>query len=182
LSRLPLLDPETAPAPVREVLAALPGLRIFRLLAHAETAFRPLVRLGAAILTQQELDPRLRELAILQAAKLTPGEYEWVQHVPLARSVGVSPEQIEALERGQLEAACFDARERLALRFGRDTLEGARVSGELFAALRQHLSPREVVELVITLGYYSMLARLTEVTRTEPDAPAGADLLGRSPG
>lgn len=167
------MDPETAPEPVREALAALPaGLRIFRILAHAETAFRPLVRLGAAILTRQELDPLLRELAILQAARLTPGEYEWVQHVPLARSAGATPEQIEALERGELEASCFDARERLVLRFGRDTLERAQVSDELFGALRRHFSPREIVELVITLGYYSMLARLTEVTQLGPDPPA----------
>jgi alkylhydroperoxidase family enzyme len=182
LSRLPLVDPEAAPPAVREALAALPeGLAIFRLLAHAETAFRPLLRLGAAILGQLELDPLLRELVILQTSRLTPGEYEWAQHVPLARSVGATPEQIEALGRGELEAGCFDVRQRVALRFGRDALEGARVSDPLFAEMRLHFSPREIVELLIALGYYSMLARLTEVTRTEPDAPAGEQLLPGGP-
>lgn len=164
------MDPGDAPESVREVLDALPsGLRIFRLLAHAETAFRPLVRLGTAILGQLALDPLLRELAILLVARLTPGGYEWAQHEPLARSLGASPEQIDALARGALDAACFDERQRAVLRFSRDALRGARVSNDLFAEVRRHLSPREVVELLIALGYYEMLARLTEVVRLAPD-------------
>ena len=170
MARLPYVDPERAPAPVREALRAL-------LMAHAESSFRPLLRLGASILAGQQLDPKLREFAVLQAAQLTPGEYEWVQHVPIARATGATPQQIEALERGDFTAECFDETEKLVLAFGADTLRGARVSDERFAAMKARFSAREIVELILALGYYSMLARLTEVTATDLDEPSGTKVV-----
>jgi alkylhydroperoxidase family enzyme len=178
MARLPYVDPEKASEPVRDALQALPvPLKIFGMMAHAESSFRPLLRLGASILGGQLLDAKLRELAILQAAKLTPGEYEWIQHVPIARATGASEAQIEALARGDYDADCFDEDERLVLHFGADTLRGARVSDERFAAMKERFSAREIVELILALGYYSMLSRLTEVTATDHDAPSGTKVV-----
>ncbi len=178
MARLPLVRPDDAPEPVREVLSALPvKLNIFRMMAHAETSFRPLLRLGGSILTQQELDPKLREFAILQAAALTPGEYEWIQHVPIAEATGATRAQIQAIETRDWDAECFEPAEGLALAFGADVLERASVSDERFAAMQKHFSSREIVELILTLGYYSMLARLTEVTKTDLDAPSATRVV-----
>ena len=56
MARLPYVDPERAPDEVRDILTKLPRpLNIFRLMAHAETNFRPLLRLGTSILTEQKL-------------------------------------------------------------------------------------------------------------------------------
>jgi alkylhydroperoxidase family enzyme len=178
MPRIPLLDPEQAPPENRAALARLPGLDIFRMMAHAETAFRPLLRLGGAILSQQQLDPKLREFAILQAAQHTPGEYEWVQHVPIAKATGATAAQIEALARGDAAAACFDELESLVVRFNQQALANTSVDPDLFEAVAKRLSPREIVELLITLGYYAMLARLTEVTGTEPNPPADVNVAG----
>lgn len=178
MPRIPLVDREAAAPHVRELLDALPvPLGIFGLMAQAETCVRPLVGLGTAILSQQELDARVRELVILQAAQLTPGRYEWVQHVPIAEAVGASKEEIAAVEREDWSAAVFDSRTSTALRFTADTLQHAKVSDALFAEVRSHFSPREIVELVLTLGYYSMLARLTEVVELEIDEPAGTRIV-----
>src|SRR5438105_5527757 len=96
VARLPYVDPERAPAHVREVLERMPSLNVFLMMANAETAFRPWMRWGGVLLNDLALDPLLRELAILHVARLTPGaEYEWVQHVPIARSVGAAEEQVE---------------------------------------------------------------------------------------
>ena len=100
MARLPYPDPDQAPEPVRDALAGLPPLNIFRMLAHAETALRPFLRFGAAILGRLELDPRLRELAILQVAASTEARYEWVQHVEIGREVGLTDAQIAAVELG----------------------------------------------------------------------------------
>src|SRR5882757_11462489 len=104
MPRIQPVDPAAAPDPVREALAVLPDLNIFKTLAHAETAFRPFLRFGGAILGQLELDPKLRELAILQVARAAEAEYEWIQHVTIAQAVGVPDEQIDAVERGELDA------------------------------------------------------------------------------
>src|SRR5918998_5862036 len=134
VARLPYVDPEHAPERVRDAFERLPPLKIFRLVAHAETCFRPFLRLGAAILTEQQLDAKLRELAILNVARLTPAEYEWVQHVAIARAVGVSEEQVEALERGDAEAAAFSEDEKLVLRFTEQVVRDAKPDDATFAA------------------------------------------------
>ena len=95
MARIPYVEPETAPERTREVLDRLPAkLNIFKMMAHAETNFRPLMRLGQSILTAQQLPAKLRELAILRVARLSKAEYEWVQHVPIAKMTGASDEQV----------------------------------------------------------------------------------------
>ncbi|HVS29384.1 MAG TPA: carboxymuconolactone decarboxylase family protein [Solirubrobacteraceae bacterium] len=178
MARLPYVDPATAPEPVREAFEVLPAqLNIFRMLAHAETVFRPYLRFGAAILTQLELDAKLRELAILQVARLTPAEYEWVQHVPIAKAVGATDEQIAALERDEPEAECFDADERLVLRFTTQLVRDATADEETFAGMRERFSPREIVELVLAVGAYMMLGRLMQATAIDLDPPAGTAVI-----
>ena len=178
MARLPYVDPKTAPEAVREVLERLPvQLNIFRMMAHAETNVRPLLRLGTSILTEQQLSAKLRELAILRVARLSPAEYEWTQHVPIAKMVGVSDAQVAALQRGDAEADCFDPVERLVLRFTTEVVQHVGVPDALFAEMQRHFSSREIVELVLAVGFYMTMARLMEVTRIDIDEAPGARVL-----
>lgn len=177
MARVPYVDPAGAPPPVREALELLPPLNIFRTLAHAETAFRPYLRFGAAILGELKLDPRLRELAILQVAALAEAEYEWVQHVAIGRHVGVTDEQIAAVERGDLGAGCFGEPERAVLAFTAEAVRGPRVAEETWGAVSAVLTPREIVELLLTVGSYLMLARVMTVLEIEVDPPAGDEVV-----
>jgi len=178
MARLPYVDPATAPEAVRQVLDALPvKLNVFRMMAHSETGFRPLVSLGSAILGRQQLSPKLRELTILRVARLSPARYEWVQHVPIARATGATEAQVAALERDEIDADCFDALERSVLRFTTEVLRDVRASDATFADLAGRLSAREVVELIMTVGYYMMIARLLESTAVDIDPPAGTKVV-----
>jgi alkylhydroperoxidase family enzyme len=174
MAKLPYVDTATAPEEVRKILERLPvQLNIFRLMAHAETNLRPLLRLGTSILAEQKLDAKLRELAILRVAQLSPARYEWVQHVPIAASTGATQEQIAALDRGDVEAACFLADEKLVLRFTTELIEGVKASDRTFADLAARFSPREIVELIFAVGFYMMLARLMETTHIDIEPAAG---------
>jgi 4-carboxymuconolactone decarboxylase len=178
VARLPYIDPENAPAPVQDALGRVPPLNIFRMMANAETAFRPWLRWGAALLDDLALDPLLRELAILRVARLTPhAEYEWVQHVPIARAAGATGAQVEALERGEPDAPCFSEDQRLVLRFTTEVVTGARASDRTLDELAGTLSSRETVELLMVIGQYMMLARVMATTRMELDEPAGPGAL-----
>lgn len=177
MSRLPYVDPATAPPAVREALEALPPLNIFRLAAHAESALRPFLRLGGALLTQAALDARLRELAILRVAARSGARYEWVQHAAIATAVGVSEEQVAALERGDIAADCFDDDERLILAFTTEVLEDVGASQATFERVNVRFSPREIVELILTVGYYMMIARLMETAQIDLDEPAGTAVM-----
>src|SRR5947208_7215910 len=161
VARLPYVDPERAPEQVREVLERMPPLNVFRMMANAETAFRPWMRWGGVLLNDLALDPVLRELAILRVARLTPhAEYEWVQHVPIARADGATQEEIDAIERDDVDAGCFTDVQGAILRFTTEVVQDVRASDETFVAVSQTLSPREIVELLMVIGQYMMLARV----------------------
>ena len=178
MPRIPLVDIDSAPEEVREAFAALPvRLNIFRMMAHAPNSFRPLMRLGSSILSAQQLEPELREYAILIAANSYGGRYEWIQHVPIAEACGATPEQIAAVEKGDYSSSLFDEKERAFLAFVDESARKVRCSDEAFAAMRKHFNDREIVETILTIGYYQMLARLTECTDTELDEPAGTRVV-----
>jgi alkylhydroperoxidase family enzyme len=178
MARLPYVDPASAPTEVREILERLPvSLNVFRMMAHADTCFRPLLQLGTAILARQALSPTLRELVILLVGRRSPAPYEWTQHVPIARAAGATEEQIAAIERGTLDADCFDERTRAVLAATAELLERPRLSDGTFAALERHFPAREIVELLITVGYYMMVARLLESTAVDIDPPAGTAIV-----
>jgi 4-carboxymuconolactone decarboxylase len=92
---IPYADEDPQDERVEALLGRLPEPRInlFRMLANAPALIGPTLRLGEAILTKSDLDPKLRELIILRAARVTGSEYEWVQHEGIARLVGLTEEE-----------------------------------------------------------------------------------------
>lgn len=178
MARLPYVDPAAAPEHVRETLGKLPvSLNIFRMMAHAEHDFRPLIQLGTAILGRQKLSAKLRELVILRVGNLSKAKYEWVQHVPIALATGATQAQIDALERGDIEASAFDATEKTVLRFATEVLRDVRASEATFDELARVVSTQEVVEVIVTVGYYMLIARLLETTAVDLDPPAGTKVI-----
>ena len=181
MARLPLIEPEQATGEAKLALEAVPAkLNIFKMMAHAETTIAPQLRLGAAILTQQKLGHLERELLILLVAKLEGGEYEWRQHVPIAKGVGATEAQIAALEALDLASEAFSGAERALLAFGRRSVEAVRVEQEVFDEVRAHFSDQEIVEAILAIGFYMTMARLTEATETDLDAAAGMTVFEKA--
>lgn len=181
MARIPYADPDAYAGAVRDAMEMLPPLNVFRMLAHAETAFPPYLRMASAILTELELDPGLRELAILQVAKQSEAEYEWIQHVALARHAGLEDEQIEAVRTGEFEAAeCLSSTQRALLAFTAAVVADPRTPDATFDRVRDVLNSREIVELLLTIGSYLMLARLMTTLEIELD-PAASEQLTPGP-
>jgi len=152
-------------------------LNIMRMLANAETCFAPFLRFGGSLLVKAQLDSALREIIILQVVHIEGGEYEWVQHVPIALGCGVTQAQIDAIAAGKYDAECFSVGERAVMNLAAEVVEKVRASEETLRKASEFLSPREIVELILTIGNYMMVARLTETTRVEIDGPAGTKIL-----
>ena len=164
MARIPYPDLTHASEELRALAASLPPLNIFRMLPHMPTFVRGFGQLGTAILSQAALDARLRELIILRVGRQSPAPYEWQQHVPIGRACGVSEDEIAALERNDVTAACFSERDRLVLRLVDELLATPRASDATLAAMRAQFSDREVCEAVLTTGFYMMVARFLETT------------------
>jgi alkylhydroperoxidase family enzyme len=176
VARLPYIDPENASEPVKDAFErGVPELNIFKLVAHAETVFRPWLRFGAAVLTEMELDPVLREMAILRVAAITPGaDYEWVQHEHIARAVGATDEQIEGARTG----AGLEGDDSLVIRFTDQIVRDAAPDDATFREMTDRFSSRGIIELIIAIGQYMMLARVMATAQIDIEPPAGSGLIG----
>ncbi|MGH8686481.1 MAG: carboxymuconolactone decarboxylase family protein [Burkholderiales bacterium] len=112
----------------------------------------------------------MRELMILRGAQLMRSEYEWAQHLKMARKMGVREAQIAALAgwRGSSE---FDEREKAALELAEAVTRGD-VSDAVFAAVSKHFDAATFVELSLTAAFYAMVARMLDAMRIqlEPEA------------
>jgi 4-carboxymuconolactone decarboxylase len=180
MARLPYVDIATVDPHVRRGLERLPPLNLFRMLVHAESAMRPLQALGAAVLGQANLDPRVREFAILRVAARSRAQYEWIQHVEVGLAAGLTNQQIEALSDLGGEHEVFDSQDRALLAFVDEVLGVPDVTDGTFDAVRELLEPREIVELLIAIGYYRMLAGVMTTLEVDLDAPSGNAVVAAS--
>jgi len=174
MPRLPYVDPDTVPDSVREIISSTP-LSLLRMVAHAQSAFDPWLRYSSALLTALELDPLLREFAILQVAHLAESPYEWVQHAAIARSIGASDEQLTAIEDSREDDPSLDEVQRLVLQFARDVIVDGSAGEQRVAELARLLGTRQVIELLLVIGQYLAVARLIATTGLEPDPPLVTD-------
>jgi AhpD family alkylhydroperoxidase len=158
----------------------MPGLNIFRMLAHADSALVPFLRLTGALWSEAELPPKPRELAILVTARETQAEYEWSQHEAIATHAGVTPEQIAAIRAGDLGSAVFDPPEQAVLALARSIVREPRAPDEVLAEAREHYSDRQIVAVHLVVGTYFMLARVMTNLELELDAPVADALLDES--
>ena len=134
-------------------------LNLFRMQLHNPSIAEAWLQLGTAVRFRSELDAATRELAICEVASLTGAEYEWRAHRRLALGEGITEEQVGALPDWRSAAGLFDARQQAVLALAQALTQSVQVDEATFDALRPHLSDRQLVELVATIGYYNMVAR-----------------------
>ena len=136
-------------------------LNLFRMLAHSPPVARGFARLGGALLQDSTLDPRLREAVILRIGLLAGAWYEVEKHTAIARAVGLSDAEIGALAPGQ-DSSALGAPMRAALALTDELFADIRASDAVLEAARRHLDDRQLVELVVTAGYYGLVCRVLE--------------------
>jgi 4-carboxymuconolactone decarboxylase len=110
----------------------------------------------------------LRELVILRGAQLMRSEYEWAQHLPMARKAGVSEAQIQNLPAWSTSAH-FDAREKAALALGEAVTRGA-VSDEVYAEAARHFDHHDYVEIALVAAFYAMVGRMLDAMGVQLEA------------
>jgi 4-carboxymuconolactone decarboxylase len=154
-----------------------PAANAFLMFAHAPGVGAATLRLVFALLTETALDPVLRELVILRVSQRCDCQYAWVQHVAIARAAGVKEAQIAALEQGEAPPSLFHERACAAFVLADEILTNCRASDRTFATVRNLFSPREVVELLLLIGYFRMISAVMTSLEVEVESPFGAKVL-----
>jgi alkylhydroperoxidase family enzyme len=73
-----------------------------------------------------ELDGRIERLIVLYVGKLSDCIYIWRQNVVVAKSLGITQEEIDALERNDTKADCFSDAQKAAFRFAEEAFGSLR--------------------------------------------------------
>ena len=181
MSRLPIIQPQAfTPAQQRifdsitggkrsavsvtgSPLTSDGGLRgPFNALLYSPAIGDAVQRVGEAVRFEGTLSPQLRELAILTVAAEWQAHYEWWAHERIARDVGVGEALIAGVKAGALPASA-DPQEQMIHAFAREVIEHHHVSDDRYAAAVATFGETAVVELVLLLGYYTLIAMTLNV-------------------
>ena len=157
---------------VRDVLSRVaqggPVLNIFRTLArHAKLLKRWLV-FGNHVLAKSTLPPRERELLILRVGWLCRAEYEWGQHVLIARGEGLSEAEIRRVTEGPA-AAGWDPFDATLLRAADELHRDAFLSDPTWKALAERYDTSQLMDVVFTVGQYNLVAMAVNTFGVQPD-------------
>jgi 4-carboxymuconolactone decarboxylase len=173
MSRIPLPGTERQPDAIRRFMTRRGELNVFRLLANAPQVFTGWTRMVDEMLDSPTFSVRMLELIILRVAHLQGSSYEFHQHERLARSGGLTEQQIDAITNaGDLDAAGFSHRERAVLDLVTELCTTRRLRAGTFAAARAALGDAAVTELLIIISCYYGLALVVNAVELEVDVEA----------
>ena len=136
----------------------VPTANIFSALAHAPQVLNGFISY-ANTLRGSQLNPRLRELAILTVGHCTASAYEIAHHQSHGLKAGISAEQLKAVPDFE-SSALFDDEERAVMALARESTLQVDVSEPTWRKAAAFLSERELVELVLTIGWYNSGVRI----------------------
>jgi len=120
----------------------------------------------ARTLRHDSRTPRaLRELMILRGAQVMNSEYEWAQHLKMARKAGVREAQIAALAAWKASDE-FNAREKAALGLAEAVTRG-HVPDDVYAEAMRHFDHHDYVELAVTAAFYAMVGRMLDAMHVQ---------------
>jgi 4-carboxymuconolactone decarboxylase len=170
----PLLPPEWDEA-THDAASAFPSARDFVLVHHRDQTggargthglgvilrhpalAKAFLAFNNHVATGSSLERRIRELLILRVSWLRRCEYEFVQHVVLARNAGLTEAEIERVQLGP-DAPGWEAQDADLLRAVDELHSNARIEDATWARLSAQLSTAQLMDIVFAVGCYDLLA------------------------
>ncbi len=130
-------------------------LNLFRVMMNHPGLTRRWTPFAGHVLRKQTLPPRERELLILRVGWLNQSEYEWAQHVEIAKRSGITEAEIERIRQGP--GAGWNAHEAALLQAADDLFEHSVVSDQTWATLATQYSTEQMMDVVFTAGQYNLV-------------------------
>jgi alkylhydroperoxidase family enzyme len=161
--RISPLPPDERDERTRDLLSTLgPGdggevLNIFSTLARHPKLLRRWSGFGGVLLYGGRLPARDRELLILRTGWHCRAEYEWGQHVRIARDVGVTDAEIERIPKPPAGAG-WSAPDEALLRAADELHENSVISDGTWKALATRYDEQQLIEVCMVVGQYHLVA------------------------
>ncbi len=159
MARVPYLDKSDLEPADQDLLTR--KINLYRALVNSPGAARHFSALGGYIRHKSPLDPRLRELAILQVGYLARSDYEYSHHVKIGKDFGLTDDDIRAIAlESDGRQSGLEPLARLVLRSAREITTDGTVSAATFDGLRADLDTECLTDLVMTMAFYTCVVRL----------------------
>ena len=152
-----VLRPPGAQQELRRAKGGPKGLNVLGTLAQHPDLMHAYHSFNGHILYTTTLTPRQRELLVLRVAARRAAEYEWQQHVHLARGAGLTDDDITRIAEGPA-AEGWSPVDAAMLRAVDELIDDALITDATWAVLADELDRRQLMDLVFTVGAYDLLA------------------------
>jgi len=173
MARIAYRQPEEMTEQARELTLERGNLNVYRALANADKVFTGWMLAGRAVLASPVLSVRLRELVVLRTGYLMDSPYELGQHRDVARTAGVSSDEINAItSESAWQAAHFNPVELEVLRLTTELLTSRNVSAAVFDQVHAALGSEATVEVLMVISRYSGLALMLNALDVDLDESA----------
>jgi 4-carboxymuconolactone decarboxylase len=166
--RIPPLAVEEMDEESRVPFGDGPILNIFRTLAQHPKLMKRWLVFGTHVLGKSTLPAREREIVILRIGWLCGSDYEWGQHVVIARDCGISNEEIDRIAAGP-DAAGWSELEQALLRATDELHADACISDGTWATLGDHYDVQQCMDLVFTVGQYNLVSMALNSFGVQPE-------------
>jgi alkylhydroperoxidase family enzyme len=131
--------------------------QFIRVVSIDRRLLRPFLAFNSRLMPRGKLPRRDTEALILRTAWLCGSRYEWTQHEAIGRRAGLSAAQIEAIAADPA-SDLLDVSTRLLLLIVPELLDDHALSEPTYEVLARHLEPARILEAVMLVGNYAMLA------------------------
>ncbi|PWJ21139.1 carboxymuconolactone decarboxylase family protein [Jannaschia seohaensis] len=171
------LHPDRWPPEIADMAGGYAGrLNVYRMIAHHPALLRAMDTLREHVVNRTALGAERSEVAILRGAHRLGSSYEWDQHILRARARGLSDARIASI-RGPLEE--MGDEDRLIVRAVDELFDDRMLSADTLAALDPVLGAEGILDLIATVGYYSVLGYTLKSFAVPQDEDIAAALASR---
>lgn len=172
MARVPYLDQSDLAPENRDLLAR--NVNLYRAMTHSPDATRSFLGMAQFIRYHSKLDPRLREMAILQVGYAAKSPYEYSHHIRIGRDFGVTDDDIRGIVADTNgKSTGFTPLEKAVLKAARELTAQPGLSDETYDQLKQGLDNERIVDLLMVISFYCGVVRLLAALQIDVEEDYG---------
>jgi len=159
MARVPYVDNKDLPEQYRNQLSS--DANVTRALSNSPQLAFLSGSIVRYIRHESKVDPRLRELAIIQVGYSARSVYEYTHHIKIGLSFGVTEDDLRAIaDETAGRPTNLEPLAKSVLRAAREMTDGIAVADKTFAELRAAFDNAQLVDLLYTIANYNGVVRI----------------------
>jgi len=145
-------------------LAGRGPVGMFNIAVRSPEAGDLLFSVGDRVRFHMSLPDKLKELTIILTARYWGAQFEWLAHRRAAVEAGFSEDKVKAVAEGRRPAG-LTADEQTVYNFITELFQTRQVGDQTFAAAKNLVGERGVVDLIATAGFYQIVSMYMNTDR-----------------